>query len=75
MYSGKTREIDCGTLVAATSRLPNDGLWQALAARREEWRDAGILSVTRIGDCLAPGLIAAACYSGHEFARSAGAHP
>ena len=73
VYSGKTREIDCGTLVAATSRLPNDGLWQALAARREEWRDAGILSVTRIGDCLAPGLIAAACYSGHEFARSAGA--
>ena len=75
VYSGKTQEIACGALVAVTSRLPNDGLWDDLAARGAEWEDAGIRSVTRIGDCLAPGLIAAACYSGHEFARSAGAHP
>ena len=77
VYSGKTREVDCGTLVAVTSRLPDDELWEDLAARRDEWQDAGVRSVTRIGDCLAPGLIAAACYSGHEFARTAGtdAHP
>ena len=77
VYSGWTQEIDCGTLVAVTSRLPNDRLWEDLAARKEDWREAGLQSVTRIGDCLAPGLIAAACYSGHEFARSAGAgaHP
>jgi len=77
VYSGRTQEIECGTLVAVTSRLPNDGLWEELAARRDEWEDAGIRSVTRIGDCLAPGLIATACYSGHEFARLAGAdaHP
>ena len=72
VYSGRTQEIECGTLVAVTSRLPDDGLWQDLAARRDEWDGAGVRSVTRIGDCLAPGLIAAACYSGHEFARSAG---
>jgi len=30
---------------------------------------AGIKSVTRIGDCLAPGTIAAAVYSGHRHAR------
>ena len=77
VYSGKTQEIECGTLVSVTSRLPKDRLWKDLTGRKEDWRDAGILSVTRIGDCLAPGLIAAACYSGHEFARSAGAdaHP
>ena len=30
---------------------------------------SGITSITRIGDCLAPGTIAAAVYSGHRFAR------
>ncbi len=75
VYSGRVQEIDCGTLVAVTSRLPNDRLWEDLSARKEDWREAGLRSVTRIGDCLAPGLIAAACYSGHEYARSAGVHP
>ena len=32
-------------------------------------RRAGIRKVVRIGDCLAPGTIAAAVYSGHRFAR------
>ena len=71
VYSSKARHIDCGTLIAVTSRLPNDRLWEDLTARKEDWPDAGLLSVTRVGDCLAPGLIAAACYSGHEFARTA----
>jgi len=30
---------------------------------------AGIKSLTRIGDCLAPGIIASAVYSGHKYAR------
>ena len=29
----------------------------------------GIRRVVRIGDCLAPGTIAAAVYGGHRFAR------
>jgi dimethylamine/trimethylamine dehydrogenase len=32
-------------------------------------RAAGIRTVTRIGDCLAPSTIAAAVYSGHRYAR------
>ena len=67
VYSGRTQEIECGTLVAVTSRLPNDWLWRDLAARRDEWEGAGVRSVTRIGDCLAPGLIRA-CY--REFAAA-----
>ena len=31
--------------------------------------EAGIASVTRIGDCLAPGTIAAAVHGGHRYAR------
>ena len=35
-----------------------------------ELRLAGIRKVVRIGDCLAPGTIAAAVYAGHRFARA-----
>jgi dimethylamine/trimethylamine dehydrogenase len=73
VYSGRCSDIACGTLVSVTSRLPNDTLWQALSARQHQWKDAGLQSVTRIGDCLSPGLIAAACHSGHAYARAAGA--
>ncbi len=71
-YSGRTREIACGQLVLVTSRAPRDTLWHELHALQAERKEAGIKSVTRIGDCLAPGLIAAACYSGHLYARAAG---
>ena len=36
---------------------------------------AGIRSVTRIGDCLNPGIIAAAVHSGHRYARELDAPP
>lgn len=71
-YTGAKRVLDCGTLVSVTSRTPNDDLWQGLEARRDDWANAGITSVTRIGDCLAPSVIAAAVRSGHEYARTAG---
>ena len=71
-YSGRREEIACTTLVPVTARLPEDGLWRALQARRGEWTRAGIRSVSRIGDCLAPGLIAAAVQSGHAYGRAAG---
>ncbi len=71
VYSGRTRQIDCGTLVPVTARLPNDQLWTDLGARQADWQDAGLRKVTRIGDCYAPGLIAAAVHAGHEYAREA----
>lgn len=71
-YSGRSSEIACGQLVLVTSRVPRDTLWRELDALQAEQKDAGIKSITRIGDCLAPGLIAAACYSGHAWARAAG---
>ena len=39
VYSGRTQEVDCGTLVAVTSRLPNDGLWDG--SGRPQGRVAG----------------------------------
>lgn len=69
-YSGKTRTIDCATLVPVTSRIPIDQLWHDLIAMRDQWADHGLETVERIGDCLSPGIIAAATYAGHGYARS-----
>ena len=37
--------------------------------RAQELQPAGVLSVDRIGDALAPGAIVHAVHSGHRFAR------
>ena len=68
-YSGETRQLPCATLVMVTSRLPNDGLFYDLRADPAKLADAGIKSVKRIGDAYGPGLIAAAVWSGHRYAR------
>ncbi|MEH7827019.1 FAD-dependent oxidoreductase [Gemmobacter denitrificans] len=71
-YTGRIMRLDCATLISVTARLPEQDLWQALKARRADWVDAGLRSVTRIGDCLAPGTIAAANYAGHLYAQDFG---
>lgn len=70
VYSGPDQQIPCTTLVLVTSRTANDELWQQLQTLKDRWSDAGILSVTRIGDCYAPALIATAVQSGHSYARN-----
>ena len=70
IYTGRETTIACASLVPVTSRIPVDDLWSEMSARREEWLDCGITLIQRIGDCLAPGVIAAATYSGHQFART-----
>ena len=73
IYTGsepyEARIVDCDALVLVTARLPNSGLESDLEEVRNSWGDAGIKSVTRIGDALAPATIAAAVYSGHRYAR------
>jgi dimethylamine/trimethylamine dehydrogenase len=49
--------------------LPNDGLYEALSIQPDALSAAGIVAVNAIGDCLAPGTIAAAVYAGHRYAR------
>jgi dimethylamine/trimethylamine dehydrogenase len=69
VYTSRLQQIACDTLLPVTSRLPVDALWQDLSERRDQWADHGLVSLERIGDCLAPGTIAAAVYAGHRFAR------
>jgi dimethylamine/trimethylamine dehydrogenase len=60
IYTGRTEEIPASTVVLVTSRTPQDDLYYSL---RDE------IDIERIGDCLAPGTIATAVYSGHRYAR------
>ena len=57
-------------VIPVTARDPDDSLYNELIARCDEWDDAGIKTVTAIGDCLAPATIAIAVHSGHDYARS-----
>ena len=61
--------LPCGSLVIVGARFANDGLHRELTGRAAELAAAGIRSVTRIGDALAPGAIVHAVYSGHRYAR------
>ena len=67
--TGATLELPCASLVTVTARLPTDGLYVALDQLRDGWADAGIASITRIGDCWAPSTIQQAVYTGHKWAR------
>ncbi|MFK7836513.1 MAG: FAD-dependent oxidoreductase [Sulfitobacter sp.] len=67
IYTDRRREIPCGTFIPVTMRKATGTLFTDLTQLNGAWK-----SLTRIGDCLAPGTIAAAVYSGHKFAREFG---
>ena len=68
-FTGRKEQVATASVVLVTMQSPDDALYHDLAARPDDLRRAGIRKVVRIGDCLAPGTIAAAVYSGHRFAR------
>ena len=68
-YTDKRQEIEADAVVIVGSRLPDDVLYSDLKDRETEWADAGIKSVSLIGDANAPGPIAWATYAGHRYAR------
>jgi dimethylamine/trimethylamine dehydrogenase len=69
VYGGAEQRLACRSLILVGMREPRDELYQALLAREPELDRAGIASVTRIGDLLAPGAIVHAVHSGHRYAR------
>ena len=68
-YTGQPGTLAAAALVVVTARLPVDSLAQELANRRHQWADAGLKSVTAIGDAWAPGTIAAAVWAGRCYAE------
>ena len=64
IHTGAAREVEAANVVMVTSREPLDAVSHTLRDR---------IPIQRIGDCLAPGTIATAVYSGHRYAREADA--
>jgi dimethylamine/trimethylamine dehydrogenase len=74
-YTDRRRSLPARSVIVASSRLPVTDLYDLLVADPAALAAAGITSVTRIGDCLSPGLIAAAVHGGHRYARELDAPP
>ncbi len=58
------REVEFDSIVMITSRIAHDELYQALLANEDRFA-----TLRAIGDCHAPGTVAAAVYDGHYAAR------
>jgi dimethylamine/trimethylamine dehydrogenase len=69
LFTGVEKRLPCRSLVIVGLRRVSDELYQGLCARHEDFAAAGIISVDRIGDALAPGAIVHAVHSGHRYAR------
>jgi dimethylamine/trimethylamine dehydrogenase len=62
---GDTYELEADAVVLVTQRLSQEALYLELAADP----GAGVQRVLRIGDCVAPRLIADAIFDGHRLGR------
>ena len=62
-------EWEADSVVLVTKREPRNDLYNGLIARSDEFENAGIEALYRVGDCVAPRLIADAIFDGHRLAR------
>ena len=67
---GEATARECGSIVVAGSRVPNEELFRELDSDAKRRADSGITAVRSIGDCRSPGAIVHAVHSGHECART-----
>ena len=70
VYTQRETQVAADAIVLVTGTVPRDELYRELSPRDEALAAAGIRRIVRVGDCLGPGIIAAAVYSGHLFART-----
>ncbi len=71
IYTDQDASRPCDAIVLVTAPLADDALYHELLTQLSGV-DHSVLSVNRIGDCYAPGTIAAAVYSGHRLAQELG---
>jgi len=64
VFTGRQHDLATGSVVLVTSKSVADGLYQSLAGTHH--------NLSRIGDCYAPGTIAAAVHSGRKLAEGFG---
>lgn len=71
VYTSRETALAADAVVLVTGTTPRDELYRELEHHGPvALGSAGIRRVVRVGDCLGPGLIAAAVHSGHLFART-----
>ncbi len=70
--TGRPRVLEATTVVLVTARLPEVTLFRALQKACASGGLPAIKTITRIGDCDAPGAIFQAVYAGHRYARELG---
>ena len=68
LWTGNNRLFADSSLIMVTMKEPSTDLYDDLMTRHKEVCDAGILTVEKIGDCVAPGPIAMAVHDGHRWA-------
>lgn len=61
--------LDCDSVILCTSREAKTELYDGVMALKARWQDAGLETVVRSGDCLAPRYLADAIFDGHRIAR------
>ena len=66
---GEPAELETDAVVLVTQRLSNEALYLELAQDLDGLRGEGIDALYRIGDCVAPRIIAEASFDGHRLAR------
>jgi dimethylamine/trimethylamine dehydrogenase len=66
---GEPLELEADAVVLVTQRLSDDSLYLELKADGDALVDVGIEALYRIGDCVAPRIIAEAIFDGHRLAR------
>ena len=64
-FTGTETALPVVSVVMVTQRAPDDALYRDLLAQGGDLP----FTLTRIGDCEAPAIIAAATYAGHRYAR------
>lgn len=69
IFTGAPSLLEVRSVVIVGHREPVDGVYHELMERQADFADAGIKSVERIGDALAPGAIVHAVYAGHQYAQ------
>ena len=66
---GGELELEADAVVLCTQRLSDEALYLELRADEEALRAEGVEALYRIGDCVAPRIVAEAIFDGHRLAR------
>ena len=68
-FTGNENQVHATSIVMVTQRTPRDDLYHKILALAKNHTKKIPFTLTRIGDCEAPAIVAAATYAGHRYAR------